>query len=158
MALAALSAALGEVPNNSHAHTYTIFGLVDKSPYLTRTLLPRLGAHRPVIHRIWRPDADEHMHNHPWAHASFLIVSGGYVEERLGSPVPVRTTYHPGDVNHLTKDTFHRIVDVEPNTWTLGLLGPREQSWGFLVNGKTVPFREYFALHGHVSEEGASQS
>lgn len=82
MLLAAVSAALGEVPQNSHAWTYTIWGF-DKSPYITRTLLPRLGKRRLLLHRIHREDYDQWMHNHPWSNASFLIVSGGYTEERL---------------------------------------------------------------------------
>lgn len=106
--LAAVSAFLAEVPQNSHAWTYHIRGF-DQSLYLSRTLLPRLGSARPLVHRIWREDADRHMHNHPWAWARFLIVSGGYVEERPGLLGTTRETFYgPGDVNRLTAKTLHR--------------------------------------------------
>jgi hypothetical protein len=155
MLLAAASSALGEVPQNSHAWTYTIWGF-DKSPYITRTLLPRLGGRRLMLHRIWRADYDKWLHNHPWSRASFLIVSGGYTEERLVDGEVVRFVLKPGDVNHLNASTFHRIVSIEPNTWTLGLIGERVQDWGFLVDGALVPWREYFARQGHEQDKVAS--
>lgn len=155
MLLAALSAALAEVPQNSHAWTYTIWGF-DKSPYLTRTLLPRIGGRRLMLHRIHREDADHWMHNHPWSRASFLIVSGGYTEERLVDGEVVQFKLRPGDVNRLDASTFHRIVSIEPNTWTIGLIGEHVQDWGFLVEGTLVPWREYFARQGHAQVKEAS--
>lgn len=155
--LAAFSAALGEMPRNGSAWTYTIFGF-DKSPYLTRTLLPRIAGHRALLHRIWREDADPYMHNHPWKTARFLIVSGGYIEERLvGEHIETRVL-RPGDVNELNASTFHRVTTVKPHTWTLGIVGERVQDWGFLVAGELVVSAEYFARKGHIAEAGAGQS
>lgn len=153
VALAAFSAALAERPKNSDAWTYTIFGF-DGSPYITRTLLPRLGGLRPMIHRIHREDADEHMHNHPWSTAQFMIMSGGYTEDRLVNGEVQRTALMPGDVNTLTANTFHRVVDVIDGTWTFGLVGDRCQDWGFLVDGVVVPSAEYFKRKGYVSAGG----
>lgn len=149
MALAAFSAALGELPQNADAWTYTIRGF-DGAPYITRTLLPRLGGFRPLIHRIHREDRDDHLHNHPWSIAQFLIVSGGYTEDRLVDGKIKRTALMPGDVNTLEASTFHRVVDVCANTWTFGLVGERVQDWGFLVDGLVVPSAEYFARKGYV--------
>jgi hypothetical protein len=147
--LAAVSAALAELPQNSHAWTYTIRGF-DGSSYLTRTLFPRAFGARPMIHRIWREDQDRHPHNHPWAWARFLIVSGGYVEERhVANGDIVERTLGPGDVNALEASTLHRVRTVWPNTWTLGLIGPRVQDWGFCVDGTIVPHKTYFAQFGH---------
>lgn len=156
MGFAALSAALGELPKNDRWWTYTIFGF-DGSPYLTRTLMPRVGARRMILHRIWRPDVDPHLHNHPWRMASFKILSGGYTEERLVDDEIVRLTYRPGDVNQLDWSTFHRISHLEPNTWTLGLVGERIQDWGFLIEGELVPHAEYFRRKNHIlKSEGLS--
>jgi hypothetical protein len=155
MLLAAVSAALGEVPQNSHAWTYTIMGF-DKSPYLTRTLLPRVRGRRVMLHRIHREDQDRWMHNHPWSTAAFLIVSGGYTEERLVDGSVVTTTLRAGDVNRLDASTYHRITAIEPNTWTIGLIGDRVQDWGFLVDGMLVPWRDYFARQGHAQVKEAS--
>ena len=155
-ALAAFQAALAELPQNSHAWTYTIRGF-DNSEYLTRTLLPRVAGHRVVLHRIHRPDQDRHLHNHPWRTARFLIVSGGYVEERLVDGRVERRILAPGDMNTLDAETFHRIDTIWPNTWTLGLLGDRVQDWGFLVDGSLVPHADYFAQENHnVAAQGLS--
>lgn len=155
VALAAISAGLSELPKNDVAWTYTIWGF-DQTPYVTRTLLPRWLGPRPLIHRIHRADADPHMHNHPWRTAKFLIVTGGYVEERL-TPNGVRERIlTPGDVNHLDAETYHRVTHVQPNTWTIGLVGDRVQGWGFLVDGRHVAMEEYFKMKNHSNVGGLS--
>ena len=154
-ALAQLATSLAAVPQNSDAWTYTIHGF-DGSPYLTRTLLPRIGEHRVMLHQIHRPDADRFLHNHPWATAQFLILAGGYVEHRLVGDEVVTRMLAPGDVNSLDADTFHRVDSVQPGTWTLGLIGERVQDWGFLVDGVVVPHAEYFASKGYADNGGKS--
>lgn len=160
----AIQAALAEVPRNDVAWTYTILGF-DKSPYITRTLLPRFGGYRTLIHRIHRDDADPHPHNHPWLEGEFVCVSGGYTDERweldqvspsLGVWRSTRRLVRPGDVNRLTSSDFHRAIDVLPETRTVGLVGERVQDWGFLVDGVVVPHADYFAQRGHVDLGGVS--
>lgn len=146
--LASVMAFLSEVPKNEHAWTYHIHG-VDKSLYLSRTILPRFFGARPLIHRIWREDRDDVMHNHPWAWARFLIVSGGYAEERLVDGKVEGRILGPGDVNRIDASTLHRVRTVWPDTWTVGIVGPRVQDWGFLVDGAIVPHKEFFARQGH---------
>jgi hypothetical protein len=153
--LQALSKALARVPQNSHAWTYTIRGF-DGSEYLTRTLLPRFAGYRPLLHQIHRADQDPHLHNHPWRTARFLVLSGGYVEERLVDGVLRVKPVRRGEVNSINASTFHRVVFVAPNTWTLGLVGDRCQDWGFLVDGAVVPHTEYFARKGYAGEGGLS--
>lgn len=149
-AFAALSTALAAVPQNGQAWTYTINGR-DGSPYITRTLLPRIGAERVLLHQIHRPDADPYLHNHPWATARFLVLTGGYVEHRLVGDEVITRTLVSGDINSLDADTFHRVDSVLPNTWTLGLVGPRVQAWGFLVDGKIELSADYFARVGYTA-------
>lgn len=152
-----LSAQLALVPENKNAWTYTIRGF-DGSPYLTRTLLPRDGNYRPLIHHIHRADYDSHLHNHPWKTARFTVVSGGYTEERMMRRSPLETIRRRltvGDENELDAGTFHRVVEIEPDTWTIGVVGERVQEWGFLVDGTDfVEAKEYFARRGHVAPEG----
>jgi hypothetical protein len=163
-ALTLLAADASETPENHDFWTYVIKGF-DGSDYLTRTLLPRVGDLRPLIHQIHREDVDPWMHNHPWAIARFLILSGGYTEERRIEPVIPDTAgglqitcYKPGDVNYLTASTYHRVVEVKPNTVTLGIVGDRIQDWGFLVKGVHVPHAEYFKTKGHFIAKSDSKS
>ena len=135
--------------------TYTISN--GETPYITRTLFPRVGPMRPMLHQIHRADADEALHNHPWRTATSLILSGGYTEERLVGDEKVQFTYGPGDVNRLDAGTFHRISAIEPNTWTMLVVGERMQSWGFLVPGEGfVESSAYFARTGHADLGGNS--
>lgn len=152
-ALLAIQKWTAQRDKNDLLYTYTIFGF-DQSPYLTRTLFPRVGDVRPILHYIHRPDADPHLHNHPWKTAEFVVLTGGYTEERLVDGRPVERTLRPGDSNRLDAETFHRVSSIEPDTWTFGIVGERVQTWGFLVDGEIVPFHEYFALRGHVAPIG----
>lgn len=142
-----ISHMLAQVPENNDAWTYTIHG-PDGFDYLTRTLLPRVGDSRPVIHHIHRADRDRHLHNHPWETASFLIISGSYIEERLtGSMSGGQTQFYTretGDVNVLTAGTFHRIHELRGDVWTFGILGRRVQDWGFLVDGQVIQHDRYW--------------
>jgi hypothetical protein len=153
-ALSVVARVLGALPRNSVLWSYTIRGL-DGSPYLTRMLGPRVLGSRPLAHRIWRPDADRELHNHPWREARFVVVSGGYVEERrLASGRRATRRLTVGDVNVLDADDFHRITRVLPDTWTLGLVGDRCQDWGFWVDGEGfVAHEAYFARQHYDAPE-----
>lgn len=152
LGLGALAGALGELQRNDHAWSYTIPGF-DGSPYINRTLLPRVLGHRALVHKIHRGDADRWLHNHPWRTAKFLIACGGYVEERLVDGVRVERELAPGNVNELDASTFHRVLIVKPNTWTIGIVGERCQEWGFLVDDREfVRSADYFARQRYVSQ------
>lgn len=143
-------------------------------PYLTRWHLFKCKWFRVFLHQIHRPDKDRHLHNHPWPWASGIILTGGYDEVRTsglnGSPEYFRyrslwwnlrnvleTFWLKGPkefwtwrgyprASHLYENTYHRILTVEPNTFTLFLAGPRSKDWGFNVDGEHVPSRTYLGL------------
>lgn len=111
------------------------------------------------LHRIMRPDMDRALHNHPWP-ARTIVLRGWYIEERLCDPevappgaYPCRAyddqwrysvARHVGYTGTLNPDTFHRITEVSPGgVWTLFFTWRKAASWGFLVDGKVVPWREY---------------
>lgn len=147
MAFGAIQASLGEVERNDWAWTWTIYGGKPQTPYLTRTIFPRVAGVRPLMHRIWRDDQDPHPHNHPWAWAKFIVISGGYTDERWFKDedgwYQELTNLKPGNVNRLDAGSFHRAVNVLPETRTIGLAGPQVQEWGFLVGDTVVPWEQY---------------
>src|SRR4051794_35856733 len=49
--------------------------------YLTRYIIFRFGNIGMFIHKIWRPDNDRHLHDHPWERFDAFILKGGYTEE-----------------------------------------------------------------------------
>lgn len=110
-------------------------------PYLTRFHLadvpqPWGFPFRLYLHKFHRSDDDVELHNHPWKWAVSLVLAGGYREERR--EVDVDGSYHvverdvmPGNLNWIFHDTFHRVDLYERDAWTLFLVGPRIQDWGF---------------------------
>lgn len=120
------------------------------APYLTRWKLVRCRLFRVFVHRIYAPDKDRDLHNHPWPFAFAIVLRGGYDERRVGEDSGFRRrrySYRQFSVNLLTPDCYHRIEKVEPGTWTLFVAGPRSRRWGFLQNGTThVDATEYLGL------------
>lgn len=149
---------------------YTIVGK-DGSPYLTRLGFPRRNGRRWLLHRWHRPDADQDLHNHPWADARGFVLLGGYEEERLVHSMFTRVraigpdgkqfdtnkqygrietfVYKRGTSTALNADTFHRVASIQPRTWTLLSVGERVQEWSFrLEDGTLVHWQKYLDDRG----------
>lgn len=103
------------------------------------------------LHRFHRPDEDRVLHNHPWPWAVSCILAGGYREERsaeavfgMSSPQHVSRWLRAGSLNLLRGDTFHRVAELDGETWTLFIVGRKHQNWGFDVPGRGfVPWRQH---------------
>jgi hypothetical protein len=125
----------------------------DGDPYLTRVILSRLLKLRDrfgvgvFLHKFHRHDIDRHLHNHPWKWAFSIILSGSYTEERLEAYLPmigmVSNTQRVRWFNYLTDADYHAVKQLHGDVWTLFITGPRIQDWGFLVDGKHVPWKKY---------------
>ena len=95
------------------------------------------------LHRIMRRDHDRHLHDHPW-NARTIILDGFYIERREDGREVVRTR---GDTATLLFGEFHRIDHVSPGgVLTLFITWRYQGTWGFLVDGRKVPHREYLSL------------
>jgi hypothetical protein len=107
------------------------------------------------IHHILREDDARDMHDHPW-NARTIILKGWYEEERLVTGYSNGYGYNsrfakvnryfrkPGDTAKLLFGEYHNIKAVSKDgVWTLFFTWDYMGTWGFLVNGKKVPWREY---------------
>lgn len=119
----------------------------DGDKYLTRILSPRFLGVRVYLHHFHRPDGDRNLHNHPWRWAASLLLSGSYDEERLAVPevegcleTQVR---HVRRFNYLTDQDYHAVKKLHGDVWTLFVIGPSKQDWGFLTDKGHVSWREY---------------
>lgn len=85
------------------------------------------------LHRFLRADSERHLHSHPW-HADSTILCGWYLEQtRKDSGDVFERLWSAGDVNAIVPDRIHRIVDVQPNTWThMRVYAGREENWFFI--------------------------
>lgn len=116
------------------------------------------------LHNIQTADLDREFHDHPWSFIS-IVLRGGYVERRPLFPQQhaglqwtrdadgktVEEGYNvrrgPGSIAFRSYNDRHRIVSVEPETWTLVLQGPKRHSWGFYTRYGKVGWREFESAH-----------
>lgn len=109
--------------------------------YLRRWRLLQTPWFGIYLHAIYAPDADRHMHDHPWSFVSVLL-RGGYAEQRPHRGIQLRRA---GSIAFRTAEVFHRIVTLSRTpTWTLVLTGRRRRAWGFLTPHGWVRAEHYF--------------
>jgi hypothetical protein len=110
------------------------------------------------LHRFHRSDADGELHNHPWRWALSLVLVGGYSEERRNGARVIRRRVAPGSLNFIRANDFHRVDLLEHDAWTLFLVGPKSQSWGFWsrTDGAFTPWREF--IDGRRAATGSAEA
>ena len=120
---------------------------LDNGPYLERYYVGKYLGVTFYLHRFVSADSERHIHNHPWGWGASLILAGKYVEERCLDICPtvegsgcITDMIHRHWFNRVDGNTFHRIHDAEPGTWTLFLHGPRIEGkgWGFFERQNEV--------------------
>jgi hypothetical protein len=116
------------------------------------------------LHRIRLEDQDRDMHDHPWD-ARTIILRGWYIEDRLepAEPRQLEAPIKPGVITaegeHLQVNTYHRQEgDTAPlnfgeyhqitaiitgGVWTMFITWKYRGTWGFLVDGVKVPWKQY---------------
>lgn len=98
------------------------------------------------VHHILRPDQDRHLHDHPWQ-ARTIILAGWYTEERFVDESKAETftiTRKSGYTGKIKEGEFHRINQLSlGGVVTLFFTWEKLSSWGFLVDGKKINWKEY---------------
>ena len=107
-------------------------------PYLERYFVGRLLGITVFLHRFLASDGDREVHDHPWRWSFAWVLTGGYREERMRHLDPERgwasdlRSIRAGRINALGARSFHRVLEPQPETWTVFVHGPRIKRWGFL--------------------------
>lgn len=110
------------------------------------------------VHHIMRKDDDRDLHDHPW-NARTIILRGSYLEtvpwaDSQGNPwstwggkLCTREQWRqPGQTARILFGQYHRIKYVSPGgVYTLFITWKYRGTWGFLVDGKKVPYKDYLA-------------
>ena len=93
------------------------------------------------LHRINEADYQD-PHNHPWSFFYSLVLKGWY-EEAVWEGEDDKFLKYAWKQRHgmlslhrINGDQFHRIINLKKPTWTLLLVGPRVQQWGFWPAGE----------------------
>lgn len=107
------------------------------------------------VHHILRADTARDLHDHPW-NARTIILKGWYIERRrigmydmLMAPITKEYERKPGDTATINYGQYHSIDKVSKGgVYTLFFTWKYMGSWGFLVNGKKIPWRQYEEENG----------
>lgn len=144
-----------------HSHLYHD----DGSLYMARFWLLRTRWLSVRLHHIATADLDRHFHDHPWSFVS-LVLRGGYREARPAAIDPcfidgeteveraIVRVRNAGSVALRRATDRHRVTGVMPETWTLVVMGPKRQWWGFYTPRGKVHWRNYATLHAASSQAG----
>ncbi len=126
---------------------------VNNKPYLERYFLGNILGITLYLHRFVSADTEREVHDHPWAWAFALVLTGGYKEERVahldmmsGWSSKMRNMFC-GRINILGPSVFHRIGSAKRETYTLFVHGPRIKQWGFLTHGRNSEMTIYHQPH-----------
>lgn len=123
----------------------------EDSVYLDRMYVLVTPLFSIMFHRIFRPDKQRDLHDHPWNFISFVL-RGRYTES-----VPCEGCAQHFETDHYAIRTVrwinvkkaedrHSIREVSRvPVWTLVFTGPKKRTWGFWVDGGTkwVKWTEY---------------
>ena len=97
------------------------------------------------IHHILRKDNADHPHDHPWQ-ARTIILKGSYVEN-TGDSIYGHLR-NPGDTRAINFGEFHHISHVTTGgVYTMFISWKYIGTWGFLVDGEKVPYKQYLSEH-----------
>lgn len=110
---------------------------------------PRLPSVR--VHHILRHDLADHHHDHPW-NARTIILRGYYFEGREAGHMRIMTR---GDTSPIRFGEFHHIHHVsDGGVFTLFFTWGYAGTWGFSVDGRKMPHREYLQRYPQPKEAG----
>lgn len=108
----------------------------ETSPYIRRMRIIRTPFFQIYFHRIYRPDNQREMHDHPFDFISFILRGwyGENVPRAGGGQKYVKRRWW----NFKFAEGRHsiRTVSCRP-VWTLVITGPERREWGFWVDGGT---------------------
>ncbi len=107
---------------------------LDGSPYLERYYVGQAFGTCFYLHRFVGSDPAKELHDHPWAWAYSLVLSGSYTEETRAGLRQVRF------FNRINGLSFHRVLMNQGETcWTL-FFHPikKTKQWGFLYQSKST--------------------
>lgn len=105
--------------------------------YVQRLRLIETPLFRIWLHRIYRPDRDLELHDHPCSFLS-IVLCGSYDEQVYRGDDFTRppVARHVRWFNLKRAERPHRISWVSRSpVWTLVLGGPRRREWGFWRDG-----------------------
>ena len=88
------------------------------------------------LHKWNKPDPRRTLHTHPWPFVS-IILRGAYLEITEAGDEQIRW------FNYCPRSKAHSVITVLPNTWSLMFVGKMSDDWGYIEQGKFIPFDKH---------------
>jgi hypothetical protein len=100
------------------------------------------------VHHIIRADRDKWPHCHPGRFIAFVMIGWYENKKYLTKNISQVWTVDEGQYYKMSENEYHWVSQVsDPGPWTLFVMWKpkvrKPGSWGFLVRGKYVPWRQY---------------
>lgn len=90
------------------------------------------------LHRIYQPDKDLHLHNHPWNFWG-IILWGGYIEENeQGTRTRKIGSWSGGNQSY-----FHKIKEIISPTTSLFFVSTKTNEWGYKTSEGYLDHQTY---------------
>jgi hypothetical protein len=118
-------------------------------PIMKRLTIVRHRRFGSLRLHLFMPNADDRdVHDHPWPFLT-LVVSGWYDDMKNdGEGIVLRERMSRGKVRYRSATHQHRTRVGPDGCLTVVVTGPVVRGWGFLRDGRWIPWRRYEALHG----------
>lgn len=144
----------------AHCKKHPYFHIVENGDlYMSRYWLIKERPWLPFairLHEWHRPDSGRHLHDHP-CNFRTIILRGWYIErDSLGTT----RLMHAGATRAHPKEYLHRVEAVSKliPTYSLFIYWGQHQLWGFVVNGKKVPWKKYLKAGDYPADYAKKRS
>lgn len=95
------------------------------------------------IHKIYKADEDEYMHDHPWNYFN-MILHGSYTEKYFDDDMEQLKYLTPGNCGFNMATRFHKIEKLNSLVvTTLFITGRRKRDWGYKIGECWVQHAAY---------------
>lgn len=112
-----------------------------KTTYIDRLTILLTPWFSIKLHRIYRPDQQRELHDHPWTFLS-IVLWGHYLEDTPHGPRRCWWwNWKRAEDSHSIRETSRTPV------WTLLFTGPRRRIWGFYAKNGWVAWDQYDKLY-----------
>jgi hypothetical protein len=114
---------LVDFAGNEIVHRWYLFYYEEDQDDRWIAKLPNVYIHHNLVKHPDGPDC----HTHPWNTISW-IANGGYWEEFING---TKRRLNRFTFAYRSRNDFHRIIEADPNTWTIFAHGFRRRQWSF---------------------------
>lgn len=129
-----------------HNHPWSFISIVLRGGYVERRPLYQEPRFEARAYPVKLKDIDFEGWNHEYGVRAAELMANPPMSLHWEEP-GYNIYRRAGSIAFRSYNDRHRIVHVLPDTWTLILLGPKRQTWGFFTKQGFVNWREFSSAH-----------